>query len=459
MPAALQDRRSVELPARPRRLGFARFCRDVGLDPEPFQQRIVKALRGPERELLVLLPRGNGKTTLLAAVALHHLLTEDRPAVYCGAASAAQARILFDVAARFAAAPAFAVWLEVRANEIRRADGGGHLRVIPANGPRTHGLTPSLAICDELHAHRDDALYLSLRTAMAKRPDARMVTITTAGEVGDTPLGRLRNRALAAPSVRRRGPVLEASGAGLRLLEWSLPDDGDPDDLDQAVRVNPASWITRELLADQQRGLPGGAWRSYHLNRFAEPESHWLPEGAWQAAVGEPELLPRERVYLGADIGGAESSTALAAVSERGHVAVWIWEGDEGVERAVDQALELHRAHAVVEVAGDPWRFAGMPALALERAGMTVSEFPMTDVRVCPASQRLREAITERRIVLPPDRALADQAARAVARSGRRGWRIDKPKRGNRIDGLHALLIALDRRENRPPPAQLLGWI
>jgi hypothetical protein len=90
---------------------------------------------------------------------------------------------------------------------------------------------------------------------------------------------------------------------------------------------------------------------------------------------------------------------------------------------------------------------------------MVVAEFPMTDVRVCPASQRLREAIVERRLVLPADRQLADQAARAIARSGRRGWRIDKPRRSDRIDGLHALLIALDRRDNRPAPAKLLGWI
>jgi hypothetical protein len=100
-----------------------------------------------------------------------------------------------------------------------------------------------------------------------------------------------------------------------------------------------------------------------------------------------------------------------------------------------------------------------MPALTLQRAGLTVSEFPMTDVRVCPASQRLREAVVERRVVLPPDRRLTDQAARAIARSGRRGWRIDKPRRGDRIDGLHALLIALDRKENRPAPAKLLGWL
>jgi len=53
-------------------------------------------------EIVVLLPRGNGKTHLVAAIALHHLLTVENAAVYCAAASREQARILFEAAAGFA---------------------------------------------------------------------------------------------------------------------------------------------------------------------------------------------------------------------------------------------------------------------------------------------------------------------------------------------------------------------
>ena len=53
----------------------------AGLDLEPFQRRIARAALGPERELLVLLPRGNSKTCLQALVALHHLLPVSIPAV------------------------------------------------------------------------------------------------------------------------------------------------------------------------------------------------------------------------------------------------------------------------------------------------------------------------------------------------------------------------------------------
>ncbi|MDQ3678645.1 MAG: hypothetical protein M3401_17910, partial [Actinomycetota bacterium] len=80
------------------RVDLTTFCAQVGLQLEPFQRRIVRAANGPERELLVLLPRGQGKTTLLAALALHHLLTVENAAVYCAASSRDQARILFEAA-------------------------------------------------------------------------------------------------------------------------------------------------------------------------------------------------------------------------------------------------------------------------------------------------------------------------------------------------------------------------
>jgi hypothetical protein len=145
--------------------GFERFCERIGLHLEPFQRRIAKAATGPEHELVVLLPRGNGKTTLLAALALWHLVVVKGAAVYCAAASRDQARILFESAADFARRlddP----HLIVRHLELRWADDpdepkvfSRHLRVLAADAPRLHGLTPSLAIVDELHAHPDDEVY------------------------------------------------------------------------------------------------------------------------------------------------------------------------------------------------------------------------------------------------------------------------------------------------------------
>ena len=78
---------------------FQRFCSGfLGLELEPFQIKIAREMFSDRREALILLPRGNGKSTLLAAIALWHLLSASDPRIAIGAASREQAATLFDSA-------------------------------------------------------------------------------------------------------------------------------------------------------------------------------------------------------------------------------------------------------------------------------------------------------------------------------------------------------------------------
>jgi hypothetical protein len=56
-------------------------------------------------------------------------------------------------------------------------------------------------------------------------------------------------------------------------------------------------------------------------------------------------------------------------------------------------------------------------------------------------------------------RELRRHAADAIARSKPRGWKIDAPDRSSNVDGIVALMMALDRIENQPEPVKLLGWL
>jgi phage terminase large subunit-like protein len=278
---------------------FATFCKLVGLELEPFQRRIEKAAAGPEREFVGLLPRGNGKSTLLAAIAVDHLLSVEKAAVYVAASSREQARVIFEIAAAFVRTLDHPN-LVVRHHELRYWEDpetakvfSRHLRVLAADAPRLHGLTPSLAIIDELHAHADDSVYLAMKTAQLKRAGSKLIVISTAGAGADSPLGRLRSRALAQPHVTRKRALTDARGAQLRFLEWSLDEDGDIDDPREVKRANPASWISTDGLREQREAVPDLAYRRFHANQWTEREGHWLPPGAWQACVGKPELTPR----------------------------------------------------------------------------------------------------------------------------------------------------------------------
>jgi len=437
--------------------GFLRFAEAVGLRLEPFQRKIARTLFAGQRETLVLLPRGNGKSTLLGAVAVHHLLTVDRAAIYVAAASREQASIIYAYARGFATHAAVAESIVVRHLELRRPDGGG-LRVLASDAALLHGLTPSLAIVDELHSFRDDSVYLALRTAMMKRPGARMAVVSTAGQGAESPLGRLRARALALPEVRRRGPLTEAVGPGLAMLEWSAHEDADVEDPAVAKAVNPASWLKASDLAEQRAAVPDSAFRRFHLGQWVSREGSWLPAGAWQACVGSPTFENGERVWVGVDVGGERSASAVVWMNEALHVGCAIYHGDDGVLECVEQVRELASRYRVAECVFDPWRF-GQAAQELERERMVMVAFPQTDSRMIPASERLYRAVVEGRLTLPAHRELAQHAADAVARHSRRGWRLDKAERSANVDAVVALAMAVERAEAKPEPVRVLGWL
>jgi phage terminase large subunit-like protein len=443
---------------RPGLAGLVEFGELIGEPLHAHEQRIARAYFGSAREVAAILPRGNAKTTLAAKVGVHHLLTTPGAIVTIGAASRDQARICFERMRGFAEHPSLADLLVVRHLELRHEDGGGLLRVVPSDGPRVHGLSSTLYIGDEVWAWPPNGELLeAMQTGLIKRRDSKLLLISTAAAQLDSPLGRLRARALAQPSAKRTGSVVEARG-DLHWLEWSVPDDVDLDDLAAVKRANPAPWIDVPGLRRQRAAVPDTAFAQFHACRWGVGEGSWLPPGAWQACVGEPAFTDGEDVLIGVDVGGERSATAVVWVNERLHVGCAIYHGDSGVLEAVDHVRALAGRFNVRELVYDPWRF-GQAAQELEREGMLVAAFPQHDARMIPASARLHAAVVERRLTLPDDPELARHASDAIARHSRRGWRIDKPNPRANIDAIIALAMAVERAEHKPEPVELLGWL
>src|SRR3954447_7879420 len=93
---------AVGIVAKPRAVEIEAFAELCGLELEAFQRRIMRAVAAGEREVVVLLPRGNGKTALMALIALRHLVTVEDARVVVVASSRQQAEHLFGYAQRFA---------------------------------------------------------------------------------------------------------------------------------------------------------------------------------------------------------------------------------------------------------------------------------------------------------------------------------------------------------------------
>lgn len=97
---------------------------------------------------------------------------------------------------------------------LRWADdpkGPAVLSVIASSGDKAHGHPhPTLYVAGELWAwsDREPSLLGAFMTALLKVPECKFLGISTAASSLDSPLGKMRARALAQPDVERTGPVL-----------------------------------------------------------------------------------------------------------------------------------------------------------------------------------------------------------------------------------------------------------
>jgi phage terminase large subunit-like protein len=359
--------------------GFLSLCGLVGFDLRPFQRRIVRLVMEAEREALILLPRGNGKTSLQALVALHHLLTVEDAEVYCCASSRDQARILFQYAQRFARAIDHPNVVH-RHLELRWCDDPDdptvytrYLRVLAAEAPPLYGLAPSLMFLDEMQALSTEDVYIALSSALHKRPDAKLIVVSTAGQGAESPLGRLRARALGLPCVKRRGFVTEARGPELAMLEWSVPEE---EAITPGVvkKANPGPWITTAQIRAAKKSLPELAYRRFVANQWTARIGSWLPAGAWQACANGAEPIPEgSKVWVGVDIGGARADTAIVWIDEDFHVGCRIWSGDEALMDATAFLPALAQKYRVQEIVYDPWRAQTLAKIAESTRAMTGS--------------------------------------------------------------------------------------
>lgn len=307
-------------------------------------------------ELLVLLPKGNGKTTLFAGLAIFHLLTVRNPQVFIAAADVDQAKEMYRFARHFVESnPELHELLLVRPStrQIRLRDGTGDLKVLASDksqgGGKRHSFSPTLALIDELHAHENDEIYSALRSAIFKgkregKASGLIVTISTAGHDLEGPLGKLRAQFLSCDqrggSIRRdlainaRAQAVKPGSGRLTIatyksgwstmLEWAChgPDHPDgPDDLDDLKLVklaNPATFVTVASLVDAKEAFDSkpGHFARYRANVWLTDFESWLTPGAW-AKRGNPALQTTPRGTL-QDLDLDEIYERLAALFDQG---------------------------------------------------------------------------------------------------------------------------------------------
>jgi phage terminase large subunit-like protein len=440
---------------------FGRFAAEVGLTLEGFQGEVMEAVLSGRREVVISQPRGAGKTTLLGCYALWELVRNPEATIICAAAARDQAGHLYRAAVRFAKrVPELRKRLTFTLREIRTPQ-DGRLIVVSADSEKQMGHDPYLVIVDELGSHKDDSLYVSLRSALIKDPTAKMRIISTMGGHEEAPMPSMRRRVLEEGGVTRDGAVLRAETRDSLWVEWSVPEHGDIDDIAGVVKAaNPRSAITVEMLAEHRRVLHESAFRRLHCNQNLPGDDAFVSADLWDACGGPIDIPAGSEVVVAVDAGIRRDSTAVVTVRHDAHgifhAGFEIWTPSHNrevrLEDVEEHILALCERFDVLMVAFDKHLFIGS-AQRLEEAGAPMVEHPQNNSKMVPATQLLREVIADGRLRHGGDRIARSHALAAVVGETEMGIRLRKTASRDRIDALIALAMAVSVADAMPERA------
>lgn len=138
------------------------------------------------RRFYIEVARGNGKSFLLAVIALYMLAADGESGgeIYSAATTRDQAKIVFKTAqeiVRRCPELRTALGVESQAHSISQASTASAFIALSAEDNTLDGLNTHFASVDELHAHKTRGVYDVLETSIAKRLQPLLGMITTAG--------------------------------------------------------------------------------------------------------------------------------------------------------------------------------------------------------------------------------------------------------------------------------------
>lgn len=467
----------------------------------PWQERIVRRIYGPRhpdgsrivKTVMLLLPRGNRKTSLAAALALLHLFgPETRPAgqVVFAACDREQASIGFKEAANIIREDkrlVSAVTIRDAFNskkQITYGRNGSTLTALASDGGAAHGLTPSFTLIDEIHAWRGRDLWEAIKSGQAKTDDTLMVIATTAGRGAE---------GLAADQFNYAVQVAKGEIVNPEFLPVLFMAEPGDDWQDEAVwaRVNPGlaygfpSLSGLRALAKEAEGNPAelASFRQYNLNIWQansrDPLFDLMAYDARRLDDDEADLesLP---AYVGVDMSVSGDLTAvsvafrhddgqitlrstvfvpaddLKARADRDRAPYQRW-ADAGLIRLcpgpiIDHAMvedhlrDLCARYDVQELAFDP-HLARVTMQHLHDEGLPVLAFPQRPLTMGVAAGDLERIVTGRLIRHDGDPVLRFHFENVVtSRNPSTGlMRMHKASTTARIDAAVASAMAVSR--------------
>jgi len=436
-------------------------------------------------------PRKNGKSTLTAPVGLYMMAADGEPGaeVVSAATTRDQAKIVWTEAHSMVTRSSY-----LRSEYGLRA-GANHLYLVgdrastfkslsrEQNG-NLDGLNVHCGLIDEVHAHKERAIWDVVETATGARAQPLMWSITTSG-------------------TNRAGICYEQHTYTKKILSGNHIDDsyfgiiytidkGDLDNWDNPhvwAKANPNIGVSVSLAdlarkAAKARQMPAArsTFLTKHLCVWTNADSPWLDIALWNAGTitdmceeefaGEEfvmacdlatrtDIATQVRVYP-REVDGVQHYCVFAThyVPEscveddrNGTYAAWaanghleVMPGEVVILGDVEADIRKHASSgAMLEVAFDPWQAAQMMA-TLSDEGVEVVEYRATVKNMSAPMKELEAAVLQKRVHHNGDPVLAWMIGNVVCHTDvKDNIYPRKESRQNKIDGAVALIMAMGR--------------
>lgn len=464
------------------------------------------------RRAILSVARKNGKSALIAALILAHLVGPEATVngeIYSAANDREQAAQVFKVARQIVEADPelLAMVLPVPSTKTLVCKrNGSFFRALSAEAGTKHGLNPTFVVYDELAQSKSRDLYDVLDTSMGARAEPLFVVISTQSNDPEHILSRLIDDGM------------QANDPTIVCHLYAVPDEVENIwDEDVWRLANPALGDFRSMSDFRSLALKAQRWaaeepkfRNLYLNQRYSAAETLIPPALWRACAGDFEIEDRAEIYLSLDLASVNDLAALIAVTAGAQtkVAAWFWKpsalleehsdrdfgagtrrycewADTGLleksaPRAIDpgsvaaKVAELCGRYTVLGLAYDRWRIAefirqlndiGVPTYkdgeAVMDGSLRIVSWGQGYRDMAPAVDALERDVIEGRIVHPNHPILNWNLMNAQVSTDPAGNRkLDKSASRLRIDGAQALAQAcgLKARDAVPDVPAASPW-
>lgn len=304
---------------------------------EPFQRKfIIDIYDNPvgTHSAYLSIARKNGKTGLIAAILLAHLCGPEavqNSQIVSGAQSKDQAAVVFELARKMVEMS------EVLSKLVRIQPSGKRLvglsknvlyRALSAEGKTAHGLSPILAILDEVGqvVGPTDKFVSAITSAQGAYENPLLIAISTQAPTDADMFSTWIDAQKNAPDPRVVCHV------------YAAPENCELDDKKAWAAANPAMGKFRSIAdiekqCHQAREMPANEpeFRNLILNQRVEAVSPFVAASVWKENGGECGPIDGKKVWGGLDLSSVNDLTALVLVAEDGGVHSEFWLPSQGL--------------------------------------------------------------------------------------------------------------------------------